>query len=321
MKNFGFLMILLIALLMQSCLPTQQTTTTKYTPEPPKPKVVNLALIKDAPSNVFLDLDYGVRISVNDERATENILKKYDASTTTKPNLNVEPDVNSFVSESMRQYMRTMGFKLDANVSTDYMMQVTITEFNVSYLSGLGWSGMVKMNVEVYDHNRKLVYPNVPISGRANKSGSSTDWSLASVAINTAYVKALEDIDWDRIAFFLHGSNPDKKVTGDGTTALEKSVIRWYITSKPQGADVYWRVVSSTPDVKNTNQNFLGSTPYESTETLDIKGLKMNNAGNVQIEVSVEKDGYVTQKKRFNLEQVIDQKEISTKFNLVKEEE
>ena len=47
----------------------------------------------------------------------------------------------------------------------------------------------------------------------------------------------------------------------------------------------------------------------------------MNNAGNVQIEVSVEKDGYVTQKKRFNLEQVIDQKEISTKFNLVKEEE
>ncbi len=321
MNKFGFLMFLLIALLMQSCLPTQQTTTTTYTPEPPKPKVVNLALIKDAPSNVFLDLDYGVRISVNDERATENILKKYDASTTSKPNLNVEPDVNSFVSESMRQYMRTMGFKLDANVSTDYMMQVTITEFNVSYLSGLGWSGMVKMNVEVYDHNRKLVYPNVPISGRANKSGSSTDWSLASVAINTAYVKALEDIDWDRIAYFLHGSNPDKKVTGDGTTALEKSVIRWYITSKPQGADVYWRVVSSTSDVKNTNQNFLGSTPYESTETLDIKGLKMNNAGNVQIEVSIEKDGYVTQKKRFNVEQVIDQKEISTKFNLVKEDE
>ena len=103
--------------------------------------------------------------------------------------------------------------------------------------------------------------------------------------------------------------------------SLKHSVIRWYITSKPLGADVYWRVVSSTPDVKNTSQNFLGSTPYESTETLDIKGLKMNNAGNVQIEVSIEKDGYVTQKKRFNLEQVIDQKEISTKFNLVKEDE
>lgn len=101
---------------------------------------------------------------------------------------------------------------------------------------------------------------------------------------------------------------------------IEHSVIRWYITSKPLGADVNWRVVSSTPDVKNTNSNYLGSTPYESTESMDIKGLKKNNAGNVQIEVSCEKDGYITQKKRFNLEQVLDQKEISTKFNLVKEE-
>jgi hypothetical protein len=188
-------------------------------------------------------------------------------------------------------------------------------------LSGAGWSGTVKLDVEVYDHDRKIVYPSVTASGRANKSGSSEDLTLASLAMNMAYSKALEDIDWDRIAFFLHNDNPNKQVTGDGTTALEKSVIRWYITSKPLGADVYWRVVSSTPDVKNTNQNFLGSTPYESTETLDIKGLKMNNAGNVQIEVSIEKDGYVTQKKRFNLEQVIDQKEISTKFNLVKEDE
>ena len=217
--------------------------------------------------------------------------------------------------------MRTMGFNLDADVSTDYMMQVSITDFNISYLSGTGWSGTVKLNVEVYDQNRNLVYPNVPFIGRANKTGNSSDYILASSVMNTAYVNALEDIDWDRIAFFLQSTNPNKQVTGDGSTALEKFVIRWYITSKPQGADVYWRDVSSTPDVKNTNQNFLGSTPYESTETLDIKGLKMNNAGNVQIEVSIEKDGYVTQNKRFNLEQVIDQKEISTKFNLVKENE
>lgn len=108
--------------------------------------------------------------------------------------------------------------------------------------------------------------------------------------------------------------------TNNENDALEHSVIRWYITSKPLGADVYWRVVSSSSDVKNTNQNFLGSTPYESTEILDIKGLNKNNVGNVQIEISIEKDGYVAQKKRFNLEQVIDQKEISTKFNLVKDE-
>lgn len=317
MKKANIVLFAAIAFLLQSCLstkPIQKSTNT------PQPKVVNLALIRDAESNKYLNLDYGIRLNVKDDRANSNILKKYDASATSKPALTVDPDVESFVEESMRQYMRTMGFKLNADVSTDYLMQVTITEYNVSFLSGIGWSGLVKMDVEVYDQNRKLVYPNVAVTGRASKSGSSTDWTVASQAMNTAYYKALEDVDWDRIAFFLQSTNPNKQVTGDGSTALESTVIRWYITSKPQGADIEWRVVSSTPDVKNTNQNYLGNTPYESTETLDIKGLKVNNAGNVQIEVTCEKEGYLSQTKRFNLQQVIDQKEISTKFNLVKDE-
>ena len=112
----------------------------------------------------------------------------------------------------------------------------------------------------------------------------------------------------------------NKKVTGEGNTALESTIIRWYIDSSPKGADVSTRVVSSTSDVKNTNQNYVGSTPYETTEAFDIKGLTFNNSGDVQIEVTCEKAGYITQKKRFNLRQAIEQKEISTKFNLVKDE-
>ena len=161
--------------------------------------------------------------------------------------------------------------------------------------------------------------------GRASVGGSSNDFLLAARALNTAYARALEDIDWDRIAFFLkRASSPalekNKQVAGDGNTALESTVIRWYIDSAPKGADVSTRVVSSTPEVKNTNQNYVGTTPYETTETFDIKGLTFNNSGDVQIEVTCEKPGYITQKKRFNLRQAIEQKEISTKFNLVKEE-
>ncbi len=111
----------------------------------------------------------------------------------------------------------------------------------------------------------------------------------------------------------------NKKVSGDGSTSLENTVIRWFIDSYPKGADVYTRVISSTPDVKNSNQNYVGTTPYETTEAFDIKGLSLNNAGDVQIEVTCEKPGYISQKKRFNVLQAIDQKEISTKFNLVKE--
>ena len=114
-------------------------------------------------------------------------------------------------------------------------------------------------------------------------------------------------------------SKKNLKVKGDGSTKLENTVIRWYIESTPRGADVFTRVISSTDEVKNSNQNYVGSTPYETTEAFDIKGLSLKNAGDVQIEVTCEKAGYITQKKRFNILQAIDQKEISTKFNLIKE--
>ena len=127
------------------------------------------------------------------------------------------------------------------------------------------------MEIEVYDNNNKLVYPNVSIVGRCTRPGSGNDYDIATNVMNTAYVNALEDIDWDRIAFFLdRASSPalegNKQVQGSGNTSLENTVIRWYIDSSPKGADVTWRVVSSTLDVKNTNMNYVGSTPYESTE-------------------------------------------------------
>ncbi len=286
---------------------------------------INLALIKDAPANKYVGMEYGIRLYVNDSRSTSKVLTKYDASAISLPQVRVSPDVHSFVSESMRRYMRTMGFNLDADVSTDYMLNVAIKEFNLGYLSGVGWSATVSLDVCVYDANRQLVYPNVVAVGRASGAGSAYDFSYGNGVLNTAYNNALEDIDWDRIAYFLDKkSSPsmeaNKQVSGEGNTSLESTVIRWYLDSSPRGADISLRVVSSTPDVKNTNQNYVGSTPYETTETFDIIGLTYNNSGNVQIEVTCEKAGYITQKKRFNLRQAIDQKEISTKFNLIKEE-
>lgn len=299
---------------------------TKRTAPTAKVNEINLALVRKAQSNKYIGMDYGIKLNVSDKRADKRVLQKYDANVTSIPKTRTYPEVESFVGESMRRYMRTMGFNLDADVATDYMMSLTIDEFHVNYLSGTGWSATVCMMVTVYDSDRTAVYPGVRVTGRANRSASPTDFATASSTLNEAYANALEDIDWDRIAFFLKkASRPalegNKQVTGNGNTALESTVIRWYVESRPQGADVSWRVVSSTPEVKNTNQTFLGSTPYESTETFDIKGLTYNNSGNVQIEVTCEKSGYITQRRRFNLRQAIDQKEISTKFNLVAEED
>lgn len=299
--------------------------STKPVLRQPIGKTFNLALAEEAPANIFVNLDYGIRLNVKDSRTYSEVLWKYDAQPLAKPQIQLNPELLSFVSESTRRYMRTMGFDLDADVATDYLMTLTVKEFNIGYLSGVGWSGTVQLNVEVYDRNRKPVYPNVVAVGRANCSGSGSDFVMGNDVLNRAYTNALKDIDWNRIAFLLKkASSPkleqNKQVSGDGSTALESTVIRWYIDSAPKGADVSVRVISSASEVKNTNQNYVGSTPYETTETFDIKGLTYNNSGDVQIEVSCEKAGYITQKKRFNLRQAIDQKEISTKFNLVKED-
>lgn len=254
------------------------------------------------------------------------MLNKYDVNlfNTARPQVSTYPDIPSFVAESMRQYMQTMGFDLDSDISTDYMLQLEITQFQISLLSGMGWMGTVCFDLQIFDSNRKQVYPRTAITGRTSVNGNAKDFTSATQALNEAYVQALENIDWDRIAYFLRraespSAEKNKQVTGSGDTALEHTIIRWFVDSTPKGADIYWRVVSSTPDVKNTNQLYLGTTPYESTESFDIKGLTFNNSGDVQIEISCEKAGYASQKKRFNLRQAIEQKEISTKFNLVEE--
>lgn len=111
-----------------------------------------------------------------------------------------------------------------------------------------------------------------------------------------------------------------KQVAGTGNTELERLTIHWNINTRPQGADCYWRVKSSTPDVKNQNEKYLAPSPYESTETYDIKGLSRDTAGDVQIEIRCSKPGYADQKKVFNVLSVLDEKEISIMMPLVKDE-
>lgn len=293
----------------------------------PQTRTFNLTLTKQPQADKYANLDYGIRLNFQDVRANQRIIQLYDAgSTTSIPGATVNPSIPSFVPESMRRYMRTMGFNLDADIATDYLMQVDLKEFHVDYLSGIGWNGTVIMNVKVFDHNRTLVYPSVEVSGRATVNGAASSDAAANMAINEAYANALADVDWDRIAFFLHrATSPkqeaNKQVKGEGDTALEHIVVHWNVNSRPQGADVEWRVISQTPDVKNQNYKYLETTPYEGSETINIKGLTFNNSGLVQIEIKVSKKGYYTQTKKYDVRSLIDDNDVSYMFRLVPEDE
>ena len=103
-----------------------------------------------------------------------------------------------------------------------------------------------------------------------------------------------------------------------GQTDLERTIIRWYFDSEPRGVRLYWRVVSSIPAiVKNTNESYLTTTPYESTRSFNILGLTYENSRDVEIEIKASKNGYEDQVKRYNVRQAIDQQEISGFFEMV----
>lgn len=104
-----------------------------------------------------------------------------------------------------------------------------------------------------------------------------------------------------------------------GSTEMENTIIRWNIDSDPRGSRLFWRVISNVPSqVKNTNEAYLTTTPYEETRSFNILGLTYNNSKDVVIEIKVTKRGYEDQVKRYNVRQALDQQEISGFFELVK---
>ncbi|MDE6721545.1 MAG: hypothetical protein K2J84_05290 [Bacteroidaceae bacterium] len=283
---------------------------------------VPLTVSNQSVPTTYRNLDKTVRLNVTSS-VTEDAM--YDDSNLPskmrilRPKYIFTPSVRDFANDATNSYMQRMRF--DITPDGDFRLDVDVRKFLLEWIDKESTQCKVVINYKLVDGTGQTVVPS---------STASTQIRLASteqfgMGFGRAYAEALNKVDWDRIAKCLTIAKTAKQeanaqVTGAGDTALEHTVIRWYITSTPQGADVSWRVVSSTPDVSNTNSCFVGSTPYETTESFDIKGMTYNNSGNIQIEVSCEKAGYITQRKRFNLRQAIDQKEISAKFNLIKDE-
>ena len=63
-----------------------------------------------------------------------------------------------------------MGFDLNTDINTDYMLQLEITQYQISYLSGMGWMGTVCFDIQIFDENRSQVYPRTAITGRSSIS-------------------------------------------------------------------------------------------------------------------------------------------------------
>lgn len=277
------------------------------------------------PKHHFNDITYGLRLMVSSDVTNSQIYDRSGISTKTQKFMNIEsvtvtPELKAFVRSSMTTYMRSMGFKFDDNTATDFTLKIVVRKFTLVDSDNNTGSATVMLDYTLENRDNEAVIRNTATGRVKQTSGSKVEDML-----DRAYSEALDNIQWADIASHMTvhrraEQENNRKVSGDGDTALEHTIIRWYIISSPMGADVSWRVVSSTPDVKNTNASYIGTTPYETTEAFDIRGLTYQNSGDVQIEITCEKPGYLPQRRRFNVRQAIDQKEISAKFNLVREE-
>ena len=265
----------------------------------------NSIRIQSAPVQNFYDLNRGLEVKVlPTQPARDNSGYTYHMSG------------KSFYLAPTVQYVRSMGFS-EMSSNTDYKLFITINQADVDGFNG---GANVVLEVSLQDEKGKEVFSQKNVSG----TGKSM-WTMSHFGLDEAYTRALEQINWNRIASFLRTEQqpkeePQKQVQGYGDTALEQTIIRWDIQSRPQGADVFWRVVSKTPEVKSTNNKYLQTTPYEATKALDIKGLTYQTSSNVRIILRCEKDGYMSQEKEFDVRMVLDQEEISAFFRLVKEE-
>lgn len=214
-------------------------------------------------------------------------------------------------------YIKSMGF--DDTGKNEHTLNIYLKTINANLKPS---SVDIKFQIEMTNRYGEVIFEQVV-------SSSAYVTFTHFKTLNEAYTQALEKINWHKIASFLKESSapkqlakeePRKEVEGYGNTALESTIVRWDVQSRPQGADVFWRVVSKTPSVKSTNNKYLQTTPYEATKSLDIRGLSYENSGDVRIILRCEKDGYYPQEKEFNVRMIIDQEEISAFFRLVKVE-
>ncbi len=206
----------------------------------------------------------------------------------------------------------------------------------------------IPVNAKVY-YNDKLISTTTPATVTLNLTKKEVDKGLAFKFVKQGYPDGIVPVNpnLNKIGFFkvaepvtvCHEFAPGSAYTNDtsiqageahtvvsrdkaGASALERTIIRWFFDSTPQGAQVYWRVISSIPaEVKNTNENYMGTTPYEETRSFNILGLTYENSRDVQVEVKIKKRGYYDGVKRFNVRQAIDQQEISSFYDLVPKEE
>lgn len=248
-KALSYSLFVMIEILSASCV-SQQLLSQKVVD-------VHMVVSNKSVAEPFPNLDKSLELIIASNVSNQEI---YDDSGFSNLTSNVRkilpnyepyifsPSVRTFAEEATQRYLQCMQFNVES--CGDYLLSIDIKEFKLIQLDKSNMECKIKLLYKLNDATGQSVIPTRTVSSQ-ERIGNNED---IGVVMGQVYANALDKINWSDIARYLKISDNPKEVenamvTGAGDTSLEHTIIRWFIASSPQGADVTWRVVSSTPDV------------------------------------------------------------------------
>jgi hypothetical protein len=173
---------------------------------------VFLALTGDISPGIVSSYHAGVNFNIKlNVRTTDNILNRYDANPVFAPALKPNPDLETFLKRSLSDYLQQIGFTVNPS---GLKLTATIEQFEINFLSGIGWAGSVNISWKLTGSSQEELYEQTS-QGFFKLNGPSDNYTDATSAINSAYYQSINQIDWPNIARLATKSDPAATVQGN----------------------------------------------------------------------------------------------------------
>lgn len=102
----------------------------------------------------------------------------------------------------------------------------------------------------------------------------------------------------------------------NAVTISDELILQCNIDSEPEDARIFWRIISQNNNIRSTELQYLGKTPYRDKKAFRITGLSKETAKDVKFELVVRKNGYYDETKLFSLSELLNIMEINGFFEL-----
>lgn len=226
---------------------------------------VRLALTGDITANLYSSINPTIQLNIRVTlRNADNIMNRYDANPVFAPVLTPNPDIETFTSSSIKNWLERIGFTVNADAACP-VLNVLIQQYEINYLSGNGWTGTVKITFGLVGSGQYELY-SYTSRGFYKMAGDPKNYREAAEVINKAFFESLSKVDWNTIAGL---AGKTEKVTASGTeTSAEESIISTTARQRQdelteKQSDIDLNIPTTFQQNKNTFAVIIGNENYE----------------------------------------------------------